>query len=226
MHLTREIRYMAASSPDIFSVTNDECVSFLTFATPHKRAVSEASGINRAGIKRFKNSGVDTKAGLYVQGLRKKGEEKASDHLQWIIRFALLTGLITREQVSSLAESDVSVSEQAKQTSMNVEAEDRGWEEGHGGIAVEDNPYPLDSEPASHWAKGCSRGNATKQLELGLEGVSASARKEQPKARRERKTVSVVLEQSGGHGSVLPKIKRGPGRPRKYPLPEPQHLNA
>lgn len=218
---------MAASSPDIFSVTNDECVDFLAFAIPHKRAVHEATSINRAGIKRFKNSGGDPKAGLDILNLRKnKGDEAASERLQWYIRFGLLTGLLTREQLSRLADSDVSVSEQAKQTSINVEAEDRGWEEGHGGIAVEDNPYPLDSELASHWAKGCSRGNATKQLELGLEGVSASARKEQPKARRERKAVSVVLEQSSGHGSVLPKIKRGPGRPRKYPLPEPQHLNA
>lgn len=213
-------------------VTNDDCVSFDAFLTQHTRAIREANGIRKAGIKSFENYGIDKKAGLYVHSLVKKGGERATNHLLWILRFGLLKGILTREHIANLADMDVSVSESVKRTSMNGEAEDRGWEEGHGGIPLEDNPYPPDSEQASRWAKEWSRGTAAKQLELSFGGKAASARKELPKARRERKSVPVASPQTNGHSDVGVPVKRPRGRPRKHPLPvvpppvESQHLSA
>ena len=213
-------------------VNPDEEISYLAATLRQELARRESDQILRGIKKRAKAIGVNVKAADFVEAQSKRGD-KGVAHIIDVIRIALTIGTIQAAQIRQIVDSNALASEQAVQDHLLAKALVSGWEDGYGGIPQEDNPYPVGSEQATKWTEGSSRGTAAHQLELGLDGQVASARREMPKARRERKSVSVVSDQSNGHGSVLPNGKRRgrpPGsknKPKHVPVEQPdQHQHA
>jgi len=200
-----------STSEALQNVNPDEELTYIAATLRQELARRESDQVLKGIKKRAKAIGVNYKAADFVEAQSKRGE-KGLSNLFDIIRIALTTGFVQDAQIRQILDSNARASEQALQDHLLAKALVSGWEDGYGGIPTEDNPYPVDSEQAAKWAEGSSRGTAAHQLELGLEGQVASARREMPKARRERKSVSVVSDQSNGHGSVLPQAKRR-GRP-------------
>src|SRR5690242_10151726 len=200
-----------STSEALQNVNPDKELTYIAATLRQELARRESDQVLKGIKKRAKAIGVNYKAADFVEAQAKRGEKGVS-HLFDIIRIALTTGFIQDAQIRQILDSNARASEQALQDHLLAKALVSGWEDGYGGIPSEDNPYPADSEQAAKWAEGSSRGTAAHQLELGLEGQVASTRREMPKARRERKSVSVVSDQANGHGSVLPQAKRR-GRP-------------
>jgi len=209
---------MTGNMSDIPPTTPDDDLTYINIKIPLERAVYESNQVLKGARRRAKDIGVDIKAADYVEACRKKGE-KGRAHIRSIISFALLTGMFERSDLTNLADSNVSASEQVMRDRLLVTAEDSGRQDGWDGISQEDSPFPLDSEHHARWLKGLAGGAAARQLELGLDGKLASATRELPKARRERKSVSVVSDHPNGNGSVLPKRRGRPPGVKNKPKP-------
>jgi hypothetical protein len=193
---------------------NEEFSAFLDRVTAHSRQINEARTLYSAFLKRAKNSGIPTKAGLIVQGLAKKGEDKAREFVADFVRFAAIAGYLSSEQLQQLALFDHSLPESAlRERKLEIAAE-AGWRAGLDGLPESDNQYSEGSEEAVVWQKWRLRGFDTREKADGEAGTQAVAHRAQPKGRR-IKVAPVINPETG-----LP-VKRPRGRPRKNSLSPP-----
>lgn len=181
-------------TPSSTGASNDECLAFMRDYSPQKRRVDEENGVLRSFIKRAKNSGVPTRAALFVNRLSKLSREEAVEEIRQIVRLAGLRQIIQPTQLDVLGNIDLRVSNRGREDMDLAEAEDSGYRAGREGATAEDNPYPIGSETAQRWGQARSRGESARSREAGPTGRQALANRQGAAATR-------------GNGAATPKAK-------------------
>lgn len=150
------------------NTSNEVIVGFALEVARAKRDKDEATGRERAILKRAKAAGVDNEQMLQALQMRKVDAEDVVKKMQTQIRYLnIIHGGVTLTQADLFGVEQRPLNKKATGAVQAWEAEERGYDCGLNGGGIEDAVYAPGTEAHANFARGFERGQTVIAERMG-----------------------------------------------------------